>query len=478
MNFFKIIFVALLFALNCAVSSAVTIPPPEIMKNGLEALHTKQYEESIKFFKEFLSYSPPSDAASYGFYYMALSYVQLEKKDEALSALQSASDNGFAEWKQVLSEPLLTPIKNTPEFSAILENFKTNANIERVYHITLWDNPNLGWFSLHEFSDYDHPKSKKLRELYRLDTLIANKPTQLQKQMSAMNWVHNLWVHDPMNVCKSLDALSILKEVKAGKRFRCVEYAVVLSEVLSALGFPARAIELNKEGMSFGVGKSHAVTEVWNDDYRKWIMLDPQNNAIWTKKDTILSAFDIHKYFVGKDSASLNKVSASLYPSKWRDSKFNPQEWIKYFYYLSYRYDNTLLENPESHQLMTTCLLSEGQKPELLNQGFSRQINYTTSVNLIYPSLNRVHIDINAEPEMPADEPEDSQFLLVDLSNSMPWFDHYIVEINGNPNFLRSEAFRWELVSGFNTLHIKPVNKAGVEGREAKVEVRFFQPKE
>ena len=71
----------------------------------------------------------------------------------------------------------------------------------------------------------------------------------------------------------------VLADVDQGKRFRCVEYSVVLAEVFQAMGYPARIVALKKDGMSYGVGKGHVITEAWNDELGKWIAFDGQNNA-------------------------------------------------------------------------------------------------------------------------------------------------------------------------------------------------------
>lgn len=481
---FIIYFVSLLFC--CATQSIANshstasnkreaLPAEAILSKSLESFVAKNYTEAVKLLQEYLSNNPPANFASFAYYYMGCSYAELGKNDKAMQALNSAAEKGFAEWEQATKEPTLFKLKNFDKFLKIIENFKSNADAGRIYQVTHWDNPTLGWFSLHYFSDYNHPKSKKLRNLYELEILVANEPTQLQKQLSAMNWVHSLWVHYPTNICASLDALSILDEVKAGKRFRCVEYAVVLSEVLEAIGFPARAVELNKEGMSFGVGKSHEVVEVWNDEYRKWIMLDPQNNAIWTSKDTILNAYEIHQLLLSKDTSSFNQVSVSLYPSKWRENQFNTKEWMQYFYYLSYRFSNRLLEMPE-HPELDVCLVSDGQKPELLCQGFSRKINYTTSSKKIYPLLNCVHLDINPESLEPSQEDSNPNVLLCDFSNSAPWFDHYDVEINGEKTQLKTNSLHWKLNHGTNTLIVRSVNQAGLEGAPSTIEIIFYPP--
>lgn len=452
------------------------VPAEATLSKGLINFESKNYSEAIKLLQEYLSYNPSNNFAAFAYYYVGCSYAQIGQKDSALHCLNLAGEKGFAEWQQALKEPTLEVVRKFPAFAKAVDSFKNNAISERIYQVTQWDNASLGWASLHYFSDYTHSKAKKLRQLYRLDTLLIGKTTQLQKQIAVMGWVHNLWVHDIANICPSLDALTILQQVKEGKRFRCVEYSVVLSQALKAVGFPARAIELHKEGMSFGVGKGHAVTEVWNDDLGKWILLDPQNNAVWKKKDTILNAVEIRQILLSKDTALTNILAVDLYPSRWRDNRFNLSDWMEYFYYLSFRYKNQLLENPE-HPKLEICLLAEGQKPELLCQGLSRQINYTNNSKKIYPILNRVHIDVSPEALSYVSQKSQVNSIICELSNNAPWFDHYVISVNGVTSVQKSSSFKWKLNLGVNKLEISAVNKAGVVGAPSNIEIIYHPPK-
>ena len=42
-----------------------------------------------------------------------------------------------------------------------------------------------------------------------------------------LHWVHMRWQHDGLNEPTRRDALTILREARDGKNFRCVEYAIV-----------------------------------------------------------------------------------------------------------------------------------------------------------------------------------------------------------------------------------------------------------
>jgi hypothetical protein len=77
------------------------------------------------------------------------------------------------------------------------------------------------------------------------------------------------------------DAVACLERVDAGDRFTCVEYALVLSQALNALGIPSRRLQLRRTGYDVGLGRSHVVSEAWVDDLAQWVLLDAQNGLYW-----------------------------------------------------------------------------------------------------------------------------------------------------------------------------------------------------
>jgi hypothetical protein len=81
------------------------------------------------------------------------------------------------------------------------------------------------------------------------------------------------------------DAVECLRRVGEGQRFACVEYSLVLTQSLNALGIPARRVSLRQQGYHAGLGRGHVVSEAWIDDLTRWILLDGQNGLYWAGQD-------------------------------------------------------------------------------------------------------------------------------------------------------------------------------------------------
>jgi hypothetical protein len=118
-------------------------------------------------------------------------------------------------------------------------------------------------------------------------------PSAWETAVELLEWVHRRWTHANDHVERP-DALEVLDRVDRGERFACVEYSMVLTQALNALGIPARRVRLLRPEHYTGLGKSHQVSEAWIDDLGSWVVLDGQNGAWWTDaQDRPLSALTL-----------------------------------------------------------------------------------------------------------------------------------------------------------------------------------------
>ena len=129
-----------------------------------------------------------------------------------------------------------------------------------------------------------------------LDRLPADREALLRERLPSpddsawstargvLEWATSSWDHANDHV-DSADALEVLERADAGERFACVEYSVVLSQALNALGIPARRVNLFMPDQHAGFGRGHVVSEAWVDDLHRWVVLDGQNGAWWGTED-------------------------------------------------------------------------------------------------------------------------------------------------------------------------------------------------
>jgi Transglutaminase-like superfamily len=159
--------------------------------------------------------------------------------------------------------------------------------------------------------------------------LPAPDPSAWQTARNTLDWVTHRWKHANAHM-EINDAVECLRRVDEGKRFACVEYSLVLTQALNALGLPARRLWLYQDNYQVGLGRGHVVSEAWIDDLNRWVVLDGQNGLYWT----------------GGDGAPLGAValsqavrSGASWPSyvTFRDdfAESAAQLWFSYFAYVS-----------------------------------------------------------------------------------------------------------------------------------------------
>ncbi|GAB3529432.1 hypothetical protein GCM10027443_08730 [Pontibacter brevis] len=174
-----------------------------------------------------------------------------------------------------------------------------------------------------------------LRGKYQLDEVVKGAANDTEKALRMVNWVHRQWSHNGMNEPSRPDALTILKEAKEGKQFRCVEYGVVATSSLNAIGLPARVMGLKtKDVETTASGAGHVLLEVFLPDLQKWVMLDGQFDAMPVLHNVPLNAVEFQQAIANNyEDLEIRSLSGT--------SKAKYVNWVyPYLYYFDVRFDN------------------------------------------------------------------------------------------------------------------------------------------
>jgi len=178
----------------------------------------------------------------------------------------------------------------------------------------------------------------KLKTKYHLDSLTRKTKSNVKKTLILLNWTHSRWTHNGSNRPKNNSALGILREAKKGKKFRCVEYGIVLSAALNSIGIPARTLGLKTKNVETAKsGAGHVVTEAYIPELRKWIFLDPQMNYIPFLDKIPLNAVEYqHAIVHHRTKIDLENLNGKLNKKKSKSIT----DWIsKYLFYFDVRFD-------------------------------------------------------------------------------------------------------------------------------------------
>jgi hypothetical protein len=203
----------------------------------------------------------------------ALAARQLGKPG-AVDLLAELVEAGFSQ-PQLFDGKLEDAFGSDPDWPALSDRMAHNISAAPLV-LTDWPvltpAAPLGLLALPE-------RAPELRELAPPPSSSAWRTAQ-----ATLKWVTYRWQHANAHM-ETDDAVECLHRVDAGARFACVEYSLVLAQVLNALAIPARRLSLRQENYHAGLGRAHAVSEAWIDDFCRWVVLDGQNGLYWTGDD-------------------------------------------------------------------------------------------------------------------------------------------------------------------------------------------------
>ncbi len=350
---------------------------------------------------------------------------------------------------------------------------------------------NNNWFKTC-VDDYFKTNSVDTKSLDSLQKYVNKRTTfiaenELSQVLEIMNWVSSQWEHDGLNEpSKGTSALQILKNVHQKRaRYRCVEYGLVLSEVLKAFGFISRSISLRSINVAYGgFGSGHVASEVWVNDLCKWVFVDPQfcicpfHNG---KPLNYLEMFKLKKrglfgeidFRIPAPYQKLRKIKLKTFAKEYRDFIH------EYFGYVGVKIDGF-------SSGASLNLLLEAKKQFMTFQGFEfNNAVFTGNPDDLYFTMNRSLIIFSYQSEDSTFfdrikalniKTEEQYFSKMHLFAAKPEFNlkfmnnafchsHYLVRIdNGNWQRNDSSKMKWTLNDGRNKIEVRSVNQRGLAG--------------
>jgi len=208
---------------------------------------------------------------------------------------------------------------------------KKNQRIALQFEENSKNNDLKFWYEQNKNNEY----LEQLRSKYPIDSIIKEANTDMDKTIKILNWVHSQWRHNGSNQPRKNDAISILEEASEGKNFRCVEYGIVASACLKAIGLKARTLALKtKDVETKSRSAGHVGTEVYLNDLKKWVFIDGQYDAMPVLNGVPLNAVEFQKAIAENyDKLEIKSIS--------KTSKKAYTDWVyPYLYYFDVSFDN------------------------------------------------------------------------------------------------------------------------------------------
>lgn len=315
-----------------------------------------------------------------------------------------------------------------------------------------------------KFDSFENPKLKELRERGRLDEVIASGKDEFDQQVRLMDWTHRQFkmFGRPSTNCHG--ALQILQAIDEGHTFFCAHYANVLVSAAASLGWVNRSLALRRhQGVNKNGGSTeHSVTEIWSNQHRKWVMLDPTSNMYLEKDGVPLNAFELRQewfyrggtnlvFVVGKERKKYRKSDLPIFLGRFAgfgDLTVDPDEPDKYGF-IGYIPNTDLMDSGYDYAKMfiTKDALCDGTKWHV------RTLPANPAVDPYFP-IGQAALSLRAVDGK----------LLVAIKTLTPNFKRYEVQIDGGGWKPSDEQFNWRLRSGPNRLEARTVNRFGING--------------
>ena len=433
------------------------------------AYNKNDYKKSIQLYLDAIAHPASKNWRSGLLYNVSCDYSLLENAEQALDYLQQSIDSGYTDYRWMNKDTDFDFLrKSTPErFDELIAKARAadkNARlIKSPIAIVRYDNySGPSDISKYIWDDFNNPQMDSLRKKYHLAKIIENGKTEFEKMKLLLNWVATRWKHSGNNTCKEKNALAILAAADKGERFACIDYAITLANCMTALGYPARWVGLRMYGEAFGNGKGHSCIEVWSNQFQKWILLDGQNNAWWESGGVPLNAYECRQFCAD------DKEDQIKFVGQFKDIDYDriKSEWDIYFYHLVYS-DNNSYFSSLRRKGTTYELISDSLAQEIFLEGFPENLSKTNDIQVIYPRLNQMVITVyHTNNYIPSDT------IMIKLNHTMPFFEKFLVRINGSEWNESKDEFPWILNKGENIIEAKAVNLAGVESKLSRMVLR------
>jgi hypothetical protein len=319
------------------------------------------------------------------------------------------------------------------------------------------------------FDSFGNPKLQELREKYKLDEVVATGKDEFDRQLLLNDWVHFRFRKFGTPTADPKGALEILKAVEEGHTFFCAHYAATLVSAAASLGWVDRALALRRHRDYPGAGApEHSSSEIWSNQYRKWIMIDPTANMYVEKDGVPLNAYEIRTewfsregedlvFSIGKERKKYRKADLPIFLGRFAgfgDLTVPANEMEKYGF-TGYIPNTNLMDAGDDYGKMFVV------KDALCEARWHERVNPANPAVDPYFPIGQAALSFS-----PA-----GGSLKVAIRTMTPNFKEFRVRIDGGEWKTSPDAFAWALHPGSNRLESKSVNQFGVEGPVSLVEV-------
>ena len=250
----------------------------------------KNYTEALRVADELIALARQARHAATGaiIYNKACVLSVMGRRDEAIETAREAVAAGYVNYVQFATDADLDNLRGEPAFQALMRDLHDRFGPKPLE----WDERHtVAAFRL-AFDTPSSPQLAALRSEFNLDAVLGGARDDYERLKAIALWSSRQWAHSPNQMASKPDPLTILREAKAGGRFICRDYAIVVAGVARAYGFASRVLNLLPADVETR-SEAHSVAEVWLPALAKWVLADGQYGIIAEKDGVPLNGVEL-----------------------------------------------------------------------------------------------------------------------------------------------------------------------------------------
>ena len=244
------------------------------------------------------------------YYNEACYYARTKNRAGAVHAFGQALGAGYTDYRHILVDPDLDDVRGDKSFKQQLARLRSTRDYRHLLQQARGYAPRPGDpLPAFTYQDAAAPPLVALRQQYRLDS-IAGAGTDVSQVINLMHWVHARIPHDGTSANPALrnaqDLLAVCRQERRG--LNCRGLATVLNEVYLAMGFRSRFVGcLPKDTADVD---SHVINSVYVPSQRKWLYMDPTQDAYVTNEQgQLLGIAEVRQRLIGGLPLLLNPTA-------------------------------------------------------------------------------------------------------------------------------------------------------------------------
>jgi acetyl esterase/lipase len=348
--------------------------------------------------------------------------------------------------------------------------FQVNGQTARVVKLDTLPWVESEFTKRFRFDSVDNHKLKTLREQYQLESVIAEGTDEFDRQVRLLDWTHRQFRKFGRPSTEARGALEILDAIEHGHTFFCTQYAHVFVSAAASLGWADRVLALRRHQDKPGGGSTeHATTEIWSNQYRKWIMMDPTANMHIKKHGVPLNAYEIRQewfhrngedlvFVIGKERKEYRKSGLPIFLGRFEGfgDLTVPSDELDKYGFIGYIPNTDLMDAGLDYGSMFIVQdeLCEGTR------WHKRTVPANPAVDPYFP-INQASLSLI---------PETGQIKVV-LKTLTPNFKSYEARLNGGEWKAAGATLPWRIKPGSNRLEARTINQFGLPGPISTVEI-------